>query len=83
MRIFAGGYKIWKQGFYFAAIPIIILGHVNAFGMSDGSEHEPPPFVPYDHLRLRSKVTLTTQLEIFLVFIGFRVRRIVFGTYCS
>ena len=50
-----GGYKIWKQGFYFAAVPIMILGHINAFGMSDGSEHEPPPFVPYDHLRLRSK----------------------------
>jgi len=36
-------------------LPVIILGHVNAFGMSDGSEHVPPPFVPYDHLRIRTK----------------------------
>merc|ERR1711862_40927 len=42
------GWKMWKKAFLFAAIPVIVLGHVNAFGMSDGSEHEPPPFVPYD-----------------------------------
>merc|ERR1712212_1444857 len=40
------GWKLWKKAFMFAAIPVIILGHVNAFGMSDGSEHEPPPFAP-------------------------------------
>merc|ERR1711892_1007265 len=31
------------------------LGHVNAFGMADGSAHIPPPYVPYDHLRIRTK----------------------------
>ena len=51
-----GGYQTWKKGFIFAAIPIIILGHVNAFGMADESAHTPPEFVPYDHLRIRSKV---------------------------
>ena len=52
----AGGYETWKKGFFFAAIPIIILGHVNAFGMADESAHAAPEFVPYDHLRIRSKV---------------------------
>merc|ERR1712013_932673 len=50
-----GGYETWKKGFFFAAIPIIILGHVNAFGMADENAHAAPEFVPYDHLRLRSK----------------------------
>ena len=54
--LFAGGYQVWKKAFYFAAIPIIILGHVNAFGMADESAHAAPEFVPYDHLRIRSKV---------------------------
>merc|ERR1712099_216828 len=42
-----GGYETWKKGFFFAAIPIIILGDVNAYAA--------PEFVPYDHLRIRSK----------------------------
>merc|ERR1712010_228919 len=50
-----GGYETWKKAFIFAAIPIIILGHVNAFGMADESAHAAPEFVPYDHLRIRSK----------------------------
>merc|ERR1712158_62297 len=37
-----GGYETWKKGFFFAAIPIIILGHVNAFGMADESAHAAP-----------------------------------------
>ena len=60
---FAGGYQVWKKSFFFAAIPIIILGHVNAFGMADESAHTPPEFVPYDHLRIRSKVPLVLNLE--------------------
>jgi len=56
--VHADGYKIWKKVFFIVAIPVIILGHVNAFGMSDGSEHVPPPFVPYDHLRIRTKVVI-------------------------
>ena len=29
---------------------------MNAFGMADENAHAAPEFVPYDHLRLRSKV---------------------------
>merc|ERR1711974_14596 len=42
-----GGYETWKKGFFFAAIPIIILGHVNALGSgarSSPGEMETTPF---------------------------------------
>jgi len=58
-----GGYAVWKKGFFFAAIPIMILGHVNAFGMADESAHQAPEFVPYDHLRIRSKVPLIGHIQ--------------------
>lgn len=51
------GWKVWKKLFYFVACPVIIVGHVNAFVLPDASEHDPPPFVPYDHLRIRSANT--------------------------
>merc|ERR1712105_124438 len=41
-----GGFEVWKKGFFFAAISIIILGHVNAFGMADESAHAAPEFFP-------------------------------------
>merc|ERR1719259_270237 len=31
------------------------MGTVNAFVLADPSELEPPPFVEYDHLRIRTK----------------------------
>merc|ERR1711915_334618 len=49
------GWKMWKKIFFFVACPIIILGNINAFVLADASETEPPPFVPYDHLRIRTK----------------------------
>merc|ERR1712189_78902 len=48
-----GGWKLWRNIFVAGAIPVIILGHVNAFGM--GEEHERPEFIPYEHLRIRTK----------------------------
>merc|ERR1719319_82579 len=50
-----GGWKIWKQATLFVALPIIVLGNVNAFVVADPEAHNPPEFVPYDHLRLRTK----------------------------
>merc|ERR1712183_379032 len=49
------GWKTWKKIFYFCAVPVIILGNVNAFYLADPAEHERPPFVPYEHLRIRTK----------------------------
>merc|ERR1712111_509 len=60
MRPMSGGhdpdsYKWWKKVFFFVATPVIILGNINAFVLADPSEMDPPPFVPYDHLRIRTK----------------------------
>jgi len=47
------GWKMWKKAFYFAACPIIVLGHVNAFGMQDHPVR--PEFRPYEYMRIRTK----------------------------
>jgi len=49
------GWKMWKRVFFFVGIPVIVLGHVSAFVLPDASEHDPPEFIPYDHLRIRTK----------------------------
>ena len=43
------GYKVWKKAFFFGAIPVITLGHINAFILVE--EAKRPEFVPYEHLR--------------------------------
>ena len=45
-----------EENFLFVAFPIIVIGNVNAFVMVDGTEMDPPAYVPYDHLRIRTKV---------------------------
>merc|ERR1711990_398080 len=59
-RLMSGGHdadswKWWKKLFLFVAAPVIILGNLNAFVLADPSDMEPPPFVAYDHLRIRTK----------------------------
>ena len=54
-------WKFWKNLFLFAACPVIALAHVSAFVLPEASDLEPPPFVQYDHLRIRTKVTVTTN----------------------
>ena len=48
-------WKRWKNIFFFGAIPTIVVAHVSAFVLPDESDHEPPPYVEYDHLRIRTK----------------------------
>jgi len=48
-----GGWKIWKKAFFIAAIPVIVLGHVNAFVLTDHPAR--PEFREYEHLRIRTK----------------------------
>ena len=49
----ADSYKNWKKAFFFAAIPVIVLGHVNAFGMAEHPVR--PEFKEYDYMRIRTK----------------------------
>jgi hypothetical protein len=57
----AGSYKQRKKMFFFGAIPVIVLGHVNAFLMVDPNQAERPEFAPYDYLRIRTKVRYHTS----------------------
>ena len=50
------GHKLWKNMFFLGAIPVIILGHVNAFLLTDPNAEHRPEFVPYEYLRIRTKV---------------------------
>ncbi len=50
-----GSYKLWKKMFFFGAISVILLGHVNAFLMVDPNQAERSQFAPYDYLRIRTK----------------------------
>ena len=47
------GWKMWKKVFFLVACPVIVLGHASAFVLPDASEHDPPEFIPYDHLHIR------------------------------
>jgi len=60
VRAMSGGHdpdawKWWRKVFFFVAGPVILLGNINAFVLADPEEMEPPPFVEYDHLRIRTK----------------------------
>ena len=48
-----GGWAFWKKAFFFGAIPVMVLGHINAFVLAEHEER--PEFKPYDHMYIRSK----------------------------
>ncbi|XP_018319012.1 cytochrome c oxidase subunit 6A1, mitochondrial [Agrilus planipennis] len=50
-----GGYKMWKKLTFFVAFPAIVLCAVNCVLEHNRHPHERPPFVKYDHLRIRTK----------------------------
>lgn len=50
-----GGYKIWKNITFFLAFPSILLCGVNCYLSHKNAHHEPPEFVKYEHLRIRTK----------------------------
>ncbi len=60
--------------FFFGAIPVIVLGHVNAFLMVDPNQAERPEFAPYDYLRIRTKVSYQPMLRIHDILVWIRIR---------
>ncbi|XP_035780874.1 cytochrome c oxidase subunit 6A2, mitochondrial-like [Anopheles albimanus] len=53
----AGGYKTWKKMTFLLAFPAIALCFLNVYleHREASGHHARPPFVPYEHLRLRNK----------------------------
>ena len=47
------GWMTWKKLFIGVAVPVIFLGHINAYVLPDPEPR--PPYVDYDHLRIRTK----------------------------
>ncbi|XP_067686773.1 cytochrome c oxidase subunit 6A, mitochondrial-like isoform X1 [Haliotis asinina] len=50
----AGGAKRWKILTFLVAVPGVLVCYANAFVLQD-HHMKPDEFVPYEHLRLRSK----------------------------
>merc|ERR1711974_462709 len=49
------GWTKWRTAFFLVAVPAIIGGHLSAFVFVDPEEHKRPDFVPYEHMRIRTK----------------------------
>jgi hypothetical protein len=53
-----GGGKLWKNLSFFVALPAVGLCMVNAYlKHQEEHHHERPEFIPYEHLRIRNKVS--------------------------
>ncbi|XP_054262015.1 cytochrome c oxidase subunit 6A, mitochondrial-like [Macrosteles quadrilineatus] len=50
-----GAMKLWKNLTYFVAIPAVGLCMVNTWLTVKEEDHTPPEFVPYEHMRIRTK----------------------------
>ncbi|XP_036445970.1 cytochrome c oxidase subunit 6A, mitochondrial [Colossoma macropomum] len=50
-----GGVKTWKMLTYLVALPGVGVCMVNAYLKMTAHAHEPPEFIPYPHLRIRTK----------------------------
>ncbi|NP_001177150.1 cytochrome c oxidase subunit 6A1, mitochondrial [Phacochoerus africanus] len=50
-----GSARMWKTLTYFVALPGVGVSMLNVFLKSHHAEEERPEFVPYPHLRIRSK----------------------------
>lgn len=73
------GWKLWRKLSFLVAVPGVALCMLNVYlGLDDKEAHEPPPFVAYEHLRLRNKASFTVNqlkqsklTKCFCVFRGF------------
>ena len=54
---------MWRNLTLFVALPVIVLAHINVFmPHADGhKEAVRPEFVPYEYLRIRTKVKITLE----------------------
>lgn len=47
---------MWKKLSFFVAVPGVALCMLNVYLGAMQEEHHQPPFVPYEHMRIRNKV---------------------------
>ncbi|KAG8224073.1 hypothetical protein J437_LFUL001150 [Ladona fulva] len=50
-----GGMDLWRKLSFFVAFPAVILCAVHTYLREQSHPHEPPEFIPYEHLRKRDK----------------------------
>ncbi|XP_041979068.1 cytochrome c oxidase subunit 6A, mitochondrial [Aricia agestis] len=50
-----GGSKMWRNMSFFVGFPAIVLGMLNAYLAHQEEGHTRPEFIPYEHLRIRTK----------------------------
>lgn len=53
--ISAGSGKMWRNASFFVAFPAIALCGLNVYLDHKNHPHEPPEFIKYEHLRIRTK----------------------------
>uniref|UniRef100_A0A8C1MH96 Cytochrome c oxidase subunit 6A, mitochondrial n=1 Tax=Cyprinus carpio TaxID=7962 RepID=A0A8C1MH96_CYPCA len=53
-----GGARTWKILSFVLALPGVGVCMANAYMKMQAHSHDPPEFVPYPHLRIRTKVTI-------------------------
>lgn len=50
--------KLWRNLTLFVALPAVALGMLNAYLLTqeEHKNHKRPEYIPYDHMRIRTKV---------------------------
>lgn len=62
-----GGWKLWKKLSFFVAFPAVGLGMLNAYLAHQEHAHdEQPEFIPYEFMRVRTKVNNKLHLKLLL-----------------
>lgn len=56
--------RTWKILTFVLAIPGVAVCMVNAYMKMQAASHERPEFVPYSHLRIRTKVRRTLPVSV-------------------
>ena len=64
VSILVSGIRLWKLA-SFGVVPILLVCHYTAgmFGDDTIDHHKRPPFVKYDHLRVRTKVSYRSRTQ--------------------